>query len=355
MHWAGQLSRWLFTKRSLIGIALILTGVLYSIFGAASGAQLGHRSLTLSNNEAGGTTSFRLGFTTVTSGNLGSIVVQFCSNDPFPSDPCIAPNGFDVSQVTLSNQTGVSGFTIDTTATTANLLQLTRNPAFLPPTPVSFDIDGAINPNTAGSYYARILTYATANASGASSDYGGLAFAILDKLQVSAEVPPYLIFCSAVVIGNFNCANSSGTAIDFGELSAKQANTGSSQLLAATNALNGYNITMGGITMTSGTNIIAPLASNDVSRPGTAQFGINLVANSTPFVGSDPSGTGAGAPSSQYAQANFYRFVSGEIIAANPTADNLREYTVSYVVNVPVTQAPGIYDTTITYVCLATF
>jgi hypothetical protein len=340
--------------RLFVGCGLVFLGILYAVFGSASGAQLGSRTLILRDNDVSVNTTYQVGFNTVTPGPLGSIVIEFCSNDPYPGTSCTAPTGFDVSNAQLIEQTGITDFVIDG-STTANSIVLSRTSTPTTPGAVSYRFEGVINPDTQGTYYARILTYATEDATGPSSDYGGLAFAILNNLAITAEVPPYLIFCSAVTIANLDCGTSSGTTIDFGEFSSTRASSGSSQLLAATNAKDGYSITVGGTTMTSGNNIISNLETADVSRPGVAQFGLNLKANTTPAVGAEPVGPGVGAPNPNYAQPNFYKFTSGEIIVSNPVPDDVREYTVSYLVNVPSTQASGIYVTTLTYVCLANF
>jgi hypothetical protein len=123
----------------------------------------------------------------------------------------------------------------------------------------------------------------------------------------------------------------------------------------ATNAGDGYSVTVTGTTLTSGNNTIVSLTTNDVSRPGTAQFGFNLRANAAPSVGSNPSGPGVGAPSSNYNQPDSYRFADGDIIIANSVPDDVRLYTASYIANVPPTQAAGVYVSTLTYVCLAEF
>jgi len=43
------------------------------------------------------------------------------------------------------------------------------------------------------------------------------------------------------------------------------------------------------------------------------------------------------------------------VVASSVTSDDMRLYTMSYIANIPVGQAPGQYSTTITYVCLANF
>jgi hypothetical protein len=340
---------------SVVLACLLLFGVGYSWFKPASGAQLGPRAIQLSANTVSAAATYQLTFEVSTAGSLGSIVAQFCSNTALEADPCVAPTGFDISSATLVDQTGPGDFTVGS-GTTANQLELTHTPANITATTsIRFELTGVTNPDTAGSYFVRLQTYATDDGSGPSSDYGGIAFAITNDLSISAQVPPYLLFCTAITIPGLNCANASGDYIDFGELSSKHASSGSSQFLVGTNAENGYNVTVNGTTMTSGANVINNLTSADVSRPGTPQFGFNLRANSTPPTGRDVTGPGLSTPQPDYDQANFFRFNPGDTLVIHPTPDDLREYTAAYIVNVPTTQAAGVYVSTLTYICLGDF
>jgi len=117
----------------------------------------------------------------------------------------------------------------------------------------------------------------------------------------------------------------------------------------------GYSLSINGTTMLSGTNVIPALVSNDVSRPGTSQFGVNLRNNSNPDTGLNPSGSGTASVAANYNVPDRFRFVTGEQIASSSTSDEYRKYTVSYLVNIAKNQAPGIYVSTITYLCTATF
>jgi hypothetical protein len=323
---------------------------------AAYGAVLDHRALQVVNNEAGVTTQYELSFDLMTAGVLGSVDVQFCANDPLPGTPCVAPVGLDVSAAVMSQQlAGPGDFAIDTTNSTANDLLLTRTPSNVGAQPVSLDFTGVVNPSAPGAYYVRLQTFAAADGTGTAIDYGGIAFDITNQLAINAEVPPYLIFCTGITIPNLNCSEAQGDFLDFGLLTPAHADSGTSQLLVATNAGDGYSVTVTGTTLTSGNNTIVSLTTNDVSRPGTAQFGFNLRANAAPSVGSNPSGPGVGAPSSNYNQPDSYRFADGDIIIANSVPDDVRLYTASYIANVPPTQAAGVYVSTLTYVCLAEF
>jgi hypothetical protein len=107
--------------------------------------------------------------------------------------------------------------------------------------------------------------------------------------------------------------------------------------------------------MTSGTSSIPGLSSGDVSRPGTSQFGINLTTNATPPVGASVSGPGSGGVSPSYGIADRFRFNAGEQLASGPSVSDYRKYTVSYIANIAKAQPPGIYVSTLTYICMANF
>ena len=124
-------------------------------------------------------------------------------------------------------------------------------------------------------------------------------------------------------------------------------------MAASTNAGSGYSITVEGPTLTSGSNTISAIgATATTSSIGAGQFGMNLVANTTPSVGSaiDPVSN-----SSNYlanAQTNFdtadnFAFddtgpntvaASDDGGSAGPTDSQI--YTASYIVNVSGSQPP---------------
>lgn len=331
-----------------------MLGIMARMLSPSSADVLINRQLLMSTAGISATAEYKLAFSLPSSSTYGSLVLEVCSNDPIPGNPCVVPPGFDLSGAQLVGQSGATGFSILPGAT-SNRLVIGRPPAVAPAGAVTYDFQQVVNPSSPGSYYLRLSTYASADGSGTMVDEGGLAFASVNALSVTATVPPYLTFCTGITIGGLNCANSTGDYIDFGELSSLRASSGSSQMLAATNAENGYNITVSGTTMTSGTNIIAALASNDVSRPGTAQFGLNLRANTAPSGGADPLGPGVAVPQPTYDQPNSYRFNDGDLVVSNSVPDDVRLYTASYIVNVPKSQAPGVYVSTLTYICLGTF
>jgi hypothetical protein len=335
-------------------LLLIFIVTLGTLSASVSGAQLLVRSITLTSAEINVTTTYKLGFRITTPGTLGSIQAQFCSNNPLFTEPCDQPAGLDVSGAVLGAQIGETGFSVSN-ASTANNLILIRPPSASSVQFSSYSLDNIVNPSATGSYYVRVQTFASNDASGASTDYGGLAFNINDNFRISAEVPPYILFCAGLTIPSYDCGSSSGKTVDLGNLSSKKTSSGQSQLLVATNAANGYTIYMQGTTLTSGNDVISSLTLPGVALAGSNQFGVNLRANLSPAVGSDPVGPGSGLPAPSYNQPDKFAFNSGDAIASAPQGEDYRRYTISYVADVSGAQPPGIYVSTITYVAVGNF
>lgn len=325
------------------------------IINQVKAAPLDNRSVTLSDNLVSVTTNHLFQFDIATAGNVGSLEFEYCTNDPFPGTFCFAPTGLDVSSVTIDGQTGETGFSVHGN-TTANRIVLTRAVSAAVPGTVSYDLGNLVNPDTSGSYYIRIATFATTDGTGARTDDGGLAFAILDSgLDVEAYVPPILIFCLGGSISAMNCASATTPVVDFGTLTKNQTRTGTTEMVAGTNGVGGYAISVVGTTMTSGNHVIPALSAQGSASAGNARFGLNLVNNSNPNVGSSPIGAGTGVVTNDYDDVNLFKFSSGDVVATSPLSTHLNKFTTSYIVDVDPDQHVGVYTTTMTYICLATF
>lgn len=312
------------------------------------------RTLLQATSAPGATTDYTLTMNISNNITLGSLSILFCANTPIEDDSCDLPNGIDVSGAQLTSQTGITDFSLFNVASNSFLLSRTPGPVTAPQ-PLSLTFHNIINPSGQGPYYVRVAAYSSNNGTGSSVAYGGLAFAITNNVQVSSVVPPYLTFCSAVTIANFDCSTAAGNYIDFGKLVPAHSSQATSQLLVATNASNGYVMQVYGMTMISGNNVINAISNNAASQPGSSQFGLNLRANSVPAVGADPAGPGTGQPVGAYANPNHFQFVSNDVIGASPNADSYRKYTVSYLVNTTSSQPVGVYASTLTYVAAGSF
>ncbi len=339
---------WAYELMPIMFIVLLTSSVSY-------GLELNNRSIAFASSLPSATTNYTVGFTLAASETLGSITIQFCSNSPIVYISCTAPSGFSDSAAVLNSQTGTSGFSINTVLSNQNTIVLSRTAAIAGAGPVSFAFSNITNPSSVGSFFGRIETYATTDATGSATDTGGIAMAITSGYTISATVPPYLLFCVGVVIPNYNCSQAQGNLINFGNLSTYSTAVAQSQMVIATNANSGYAIELSGNTMTSGNNVLPPLTSGQTSLPGTSQFGINLVANNNPSVGLNPLGPGVGSATSNYAQPNIYHFANGDILANSGQVSSYREYTISYILNIAKSQPPGVYSTTISYIGMAYF
>jgi len=337
----------------LIVALLIAVGLLH--LGHGYGDQLPNRSLTLDKGTVSATDTYKLSFTLPQAQNLGSIKLQFCQDGPLIGTPCSGPVGLDATGAVLSSQAGETGFSVSPLGDDHTVILARTISAGTTATTVTYEITGIVNPSSSGTFFARLQTFTSIDATGAETDEGGLAVNVLDAVSVSATVPPYLYFCLGVQISNTDCTTATGDQINFGDFTSVVASTAQTQMVAGTNGPTGYGITVNGTTLTSGINTIPALTVADVSRPGTSQFGMNLVANTDPTVGDNPNGGGSGQPTPGYNSPNLYKFVPGDIVASNPVPDLPRKYTASYIANINKNQEPGVYVSTLTYVATADF
>jgi hypothetical protein len=334
--------------------AVVSLAALASLWPAqAAAVPLSERSLRLSDVKPGATTTHAFSFSYASPDAVGSVRLEYCTS-PLPDIACVAPAGLDASGAALSDQTGETGFTM--ASAQPNVLILGRAAATAPVNNVStYTFSTIVNPGGApDTFFVRISTYGSSDGTGAAIDFGAVANATTDNVVLNTEVPPILKFCVGLTLGT-DCSTADDNLIDLGDLSPSRAASGSSQMLAATNAQFGLAIAAYGTTMTSGNNTVAALNVPTVSAPGNAQFGINLRKNTDPAVGQEPSGSGISIPTAAYNTPNRYMFRSGDVVATSPDATDIRTFTSSYVVNVTPSQPPGVYTATLTYICTATF
>ncbi len=352
-------------KIKRLAIRFAIVGLMVGVLGpwaTVSAASITNRSLTLGNSAATASTTYLFSFRPGTTGNVGAIKFEICTS-PLAAVACTGPAGTNAagaSSLTLGGEiAGTTGFVIGSgtpPAPTADTVWITD------PSPESLTVNVAstvrfssiVNPNTTNQqFYARITTYTNSNGTG-QVDFGAVAVSTAQQLTVSGTMPESLVFCVGTT-WTTNCGDISGSTIDLGTFSPGATSFGTSVMAASTNAGFGYSITVNGTTLTSGANTITALASQTTSQTGLSQFGLNLRNNATPNVGTDVSGTGSGTHHANYGIIDQFRFVTGDIVAtaSGPTDQNL--FTASYIVNVPGSQAAGLYTATMTYICTATF
>lgn len=148
------------------------------------------------------------------------------------------------------------------------------------------------------------------------------------------------------------------SSVNFGNFSTGTTTTTTSVFEVANYTSYGYVVQTLGNPPTNGTHTIAAMSSTGPSQAGIEQFGINLVANTSPTsVGANPNHGqfGFGSASANYGTANNYRYVSGETIATGPKTSGTTTYTISYIVNVDSLTPAGKYNSGQTIICTATF
>jgi hypothetical protein len=425
----------------VIAALLLMATPLVLPFQTANAAQLTTRSLTLQADTTGGSAPFdsvgdlvrhNFKFSSPAVGtNLGSMRFQYCTTaaNSVANPSCVAPAGLDTSAVTLYNSSGATGWNT-TTSVAANEFWIGRPAAALVDndpngtnTIIVADFSGIVPPTaTNTTFYVRITTYQGNDGVTSPVDAGVVAASTATPIEITGTMPESLVFCTGRTVPVIasttvpDCAGATAGTIGFDKLfSPTDTAAATSQMAASTNATFGYVITVNGATLTSGSNTIAGMVGGAgaplPSTRGTAQFGLNLVANTTTVasgfganaldVTADPNncqttptnagcaawlatnnyadssniatasnGTGyRGQPLLGYRTVDQFRFQSGDAVAnsleddADPsTVGNSAQggtdgqiFTVSYIANVPGNLPAGTYSTTLTYICTPTF
>lgn len=321
---------------------------------ASAAMRMQQRSLYMNSTLPGATTSYTISFRYMSPQMIGSVDLLFCV-DPIPYMPCVTPPGMDVSNATLTNQTGETGYSILSKST--NHIVLTRPPNMILSGPSSYTFDNIVNStDTSQPFSIRLQSHATTDATGPEVDFGSVRGQITNAIQIETQVPPMLIFCVAEKVDD-NCASTNeNNYVDMGQLDAQFTLLAQSQMAVGTNASGGFAITANGTPLSAGVHVIDSPTTPTASLQGSNQFGLNLVANSEPAVGSDPEGTWANAvPAPDYSVPNLYKYVPGDVVAFSPNVSLMKKFTVSYIVNSRDDLHPGVYTTTITYIASGRF
>ncbi|HRJ05976.1 MAG TPA: hypothetical protein PK096_00190 [Candidatus Saccharibacteria bacterium] len=148
----------------------------------------------------------------------------------------------------------------------------------------------------------------------------------------------------------------------FGDFSPAAAATATAQFSVINYTSYGYTVQLIGDPPTYGSHQIAAMSANAASQVGIEQFGLNLVANTSPISfgqnpdnGTSPNDFGFGTVAGNYSTPNQFRYVSGETIASAPKSSGKTIYTMSYVVNVTSLTPGGVYSTDQTLVVTGTY
>ncbi len=151
--------------------------------------------------------------------------------------------------------------------------------------------------------------------------------------------------------------------IDLGVLNTSGTAAASANFRVINYLTDGYVVKIYGATPTNSSgaqHALTALNSPSLSQPGTEQFGINLVANSNPGIGANPSlspdetfSFGEAAPG--YNTEDHFKFVSGDIIAQSERDSGETGYTISIIANISNATPGGQYKTVLVVQAIATF
>jgi hypothetical protein len=352
----GTTLSWHVIAREIIVVVFFLAILLIAVpaSSATVGMRFDDRGLYMSNASPDEVSSYTVSFKYMTLAEVGSFDLLFCI-DPIPHHECVPPAGLDVSNATLASQTGEVGFSVLSKDT--NHIVLTRDADMISSPASSYQFDNIINPSDIStSFSIRIKSHQTPDATGVQIDYGSVKGQVTRGVVIETQVPPMLIFCVAEVVSD-NCTSTNENYYkDLGMLDSESTLVTQSQMAVGTNATGGFSIIVFGAPMSAGTNVIDSPTEPTGSTPGVNQFGINLVENNFPAVGSDPYGDWENAvPTLDYGTPDMFKFENGSLVAYSPNVSLMKKFTVSYIVNSSEELNPGVYTTTVTYVASGRF
>lgn len=153
----------------------------------------------------------------------------------------------------------------------------------------------------------------------------------------------------------------STTNVTLGSLLSSLTRTGTATFSVRNYTSSGYVVQAVGAPPSSGSHALAVMATPAASVAGTEQFGMNLVANTSPETfGANPvqvpSGDFSyGTAANGYDTANVFKYASGDVIARANESSGRTEYTISYIANISNTTPGGSYVGTQTLVCTGTY
>ncbi len=329
--------------RRITYILLAASLLLVYLPNIVSASQITARTVTIGSSAAGVSTTYLFNFTVPSATVIQSAGFAACTT---ASGVCTSVPGFSASSSTLTSQPinlgDAAGWLVDTAM--PDELRLSKSGNIAAPTGnQTVGFSGVVNPSATNStFFLRMSTYSDDSWVNLI-DTGVVAASTAGQITVTATVAETLTFTMA------------SATVALGALSTSSTGAATSSMTVATNAASGYSISYSGNTLTSGLDTIAALNSPVASSMNSKQFGINLMANTTPAIGSNVSGSGSGAPAANYNTADLFKFHSGDTIASSLVPTNSNTYTVSYIANIDGVTAPGAYSTTLTYVATTNF
>ena len=308
---------------ALFGAATLVMGTL--IPGLVAAADVTARSITLSTSVAdAASVNYEVKFT-AQDDSTGAFMLEFC-DDPSIGSSCTVPTGFSTTSVAT---TGSDTVTAENTNTAVKVI---LNTAADTSDPVDVVLTGIHNPDTAGVFYARIVTY-TDNTNltaqytnpttlGTYKGAGSVAMSITDGFSVSGGVAETMTFCASgtASIGTGCSTNVTNPNLTLGSggVLTTALSTGVIYTQISTNAAGGAVVNLksdetgcgglvraGAASNAAGCGITPVTGAASAISTGDAKFGLKL--------GNLGGTTGTTAASGSYETTNYFmNYVSGD-------------------------------------------
>lgn len=145
-----------------------------------------------------------------------------------------------------------------------------------------------------------------------------------------------------VVVGNTN--------IDLGELASNSTETATATFSVKAYLAHGYAVINASDPPRNNSYTMNALAVPTASSVGDEQFGMNLVANTSPTTfGADPVNVpdntfSFGAASPDYSGTNLYKYQKDDTIAFSNSSTSATNYTIAYIFNISNVTPGGAYS-----------
>jgi hypothetical protein len=365
-------------KRISNGLAAVLlvaatAGVLINPSSASAAGQVSSRSIQMSSSAKGATASYMVQFTPATTA-AQSIVIDFCSNSAVIGASCTAPTGMNAASATFTAGTGTTNWILGTAG--ASQLKLNKNTGSnLGTSQVNFTINSVVNPTNAGTFYARIYTfanttygtYSSATSVGNDMDEGGIALSATDTVSINATVQESLTFCvNKTSPGNACTSLSTPITVTLGTgspvtLDANGVYTDTIYTQLSTNAASGAQVALKtnwsctGLSRDSGSTCGIPgKGAFAAIVAGTAAFGLN-VADGTGGTGTVSHNANYGTTAGSYGMGANVTSTYGDAIESSTGPVANVNSLLTYGATASATTPSGVYSATHTYIATGTF
>jgi len=153
----------------------------------------------------------------------------------------------------------------------------------------------------------------------------------------------------------------SNTTVNLGTLPSTTTRTATATFTVKAYLSHGYSVINASDPPKNDTYTMQALTTPTASSVGTEQFGINLVANTSPTTfGADPqyipdNTFSFGQATADYSSPNLYKYVKGDTVAQSTSSSSDTTFTVSYIFNISNVTPGGAYSMNHVLVATATY